>query len=324
MSQIKNNLDEILKVSEELVSNRKLFKLLNNDINNSVDFKLKLRLSKWLLFFNQHYTTNNIVYSNTIYVLFEACNTNSIFINQTEHEFNQSLNFYTKLLSHAYFKRPINFIIAKHIFGLSLIYGKYGSMQINSFNNALEHLKLELSEDTLYEFFKSLFIKGEYPKLFPKNVTHFNENDLEIFMNKIKTKTCSLYEPISYELNTQAIAIKYFFEMMDIEMIDAFLSDDYTYQDVLKQKFIHALTKVFDLFMDSGDTKLISFEGTCNSCVKGKFGYTFVGNNSFNYISIIFEIKNEKIIDLYECTDFKIRIGNLELNQKFSINLFSF
>ena len=34
-------------------------------------------------------------------------------------------------------------------------------------------------------------------------------------------------------------------------------------------------------------------------------------------------IKDDKIIDLYDCTSFKNRIGDLELNQKFSIDLFS-
>ena len=106
-------------------------------------------------------------------------------------------------------------------------------------------------------------------------------------------------------------------------MIDSFLSDELTYQDVDKKTFIYELSAVFDRFIESGDSYLIPFEGACNSCIKGKFGYTFVGNESFNYISIIFDIKDDKIVDLYDCTKFKIRIGDLELNQKFSINFFT-
>jgi hypothetical protein len=255
--------------------------------------------------------------------LFDACNTNEIFKNQTEPEFEQSLSFYKSVISHPYLNRPIDFNNAKNIFAIALIYGKYGSMQINSFKNALENLKFEISENSLHDFFKSLLLKGEYPKLFPKNVTQFNEYDLELFMNAIKSKPCSIYKPIVPELNSQVKAIKYFFERMDIEMIDAFLSDELTYQDVDKKTFIFELSTVFDRFIDSGDLYLIAFEGACNSCIKGKFGYTFVGNKSSNYISIIFDIKDDKIVDLYDCTKFKIRIGDLELNQKFSIDLFS-
>ena len=67
-------------------------------------------------------------------------------------------------------------------------------------------------------------------------------------MNVIKLAPCSLYKPITYELNTQAKAIKYFFECMDIEMIDTFLSEEQTYQDVKKQLFINELERVFNQF----------------------------------------------------------------------------
>ena len=323
MNQTIIEINEILTRTEELVSNRKLFKLLNNDIDYSVDIKYKNRLSKWLLFFNEQYAANFYIYSNTVYALFEACNNNDLFKNQTEHEFEQSLSFYKSVISHPYLNRPIDFNNAKSIFALALIYGKYGTMQINSFKNALENLKFEISENSLHDFFKCLLVKGEYPKLFPKNVTQFNENDLELFMNAIKSKPCSIYKPIVPELNTQVKAIKYFFERMDIEMIDAFLSHELTYQDVDKKTFIFELSTVFDRFINSGDSYLIAFEGACNSCIKGKFGYTFVGNVSSNYLSIIFDIKDDKIVDLYDCTKFKIRIGDLELNQKFSINFFT-
>ncbi|MCF8423865.1 MAG: hypothetical protein K9H41_05940 [Bacteroidia bacterium] len=322
MNQIISDIDIVLTRTEELVSNRKLLQILKRDIEYSDDVKIKMRLSKWLLFFNEAKINNFYIYSNTVYVLFDACNTNEIFKNQTEQEFEQSLSFYKSIISHPYLSRPIDFNNAKNIFAIALIYGKYGTMQINSFKNALENLKFEISENSLHDFFKSLLLKGEYPKLFPKNVTQFNEADLDVFMNVVKSNSCAKHELIPYELKNQALAIKYFFERMDIEMIDAFLSDEHTYQDVDKRTFISELSMVFNQFIDSGDSHLIAFEGACNSCIKGKFGYTFVGNVSSNYLSIIFDIKDDKIVDLYDCTKFKIRIGELELNQKFSINLF--
>ena len=324
MSQTIQEINEILTKTEELVSNKKLLKLLSQDIDYCGDIKIKVRLSKWLLFFNEAKINNFYIYSNTVYVLFDACNTNEIFKNQTGQEFEQSLSFYKSVINHPYLNRPIDFNNAKNIFALALIYGKYGTMQINSFKNALENLKFEICENSLHEFFKILLLKGDYPKLFPKNVTQFNEADLDVFMNAVKSNSCAKHELISYELKNQALAIKYFFERMDIEMIDAFLSDEHTYQDADKRTFISELSNVFNRFIDAGDSQLIAFEGACNSCIKGKFGYTFVGNKSYNYLSVIFDIKDDKIIDLYDCTNFKIRIGNLELNQKFSINLFSF
>ena len=71
------------------------------------------------------------------------------------------IHFYDKIIRHAYLKKPLHFNHAKQILGLAIIYGKYGSMQINSFNNALESIKTEISENTLHDFFKSLFINGE-------------------------------------------------------------------------------------------------------------------------------------------------------------------
>ena len=68
-------------------------------------------------------------------------------------------------------------------------------------------------------------------------------------------------------------------------------------------------------------SKIIAFEGACNSCRKGKFGYTFVGNVSNNYISMIFDIKEDKIMDLYDCRYFKNKIGDLVLNKKLFISL---
>ncbi len=323
MSLNLTEIEHIVAKTEELVVNKQFLKVLHNESNYAINHTFKIRLSKWLKFFNDRYNLNYYIYSNTIYVLFEACLHNELFKNQTEHEFEQSLCFYDKIINHPYLKNPFHFNHAKQILGLALIYGKYGSMQINSFKDALEKIKTEISENTLHDFFKCLFVKGEYPILFPINPTQFNESELELLMNSIASKTNLINQKSKYELNSQVKAIKYFFEQMDIEMIDAFLSDEYTYQNSEKKEFLYELSLVFEQFQEAGDAYLIAFEGTCNSCIKGKFGYTFVGNVSHHYISIIFDIKDDKIVDLYNCASFKNRIGNLELNKKLNINLFN-
>jgi len=323
MSLTLTEIDNIVAHTEELVSNKKFLKVLHNDSNFILDKPLKIRLSKWLQFFNDRYYSNYYIYSNTIYVLFDACNTNEIFRNQTEHEFEQSLHFYDAIIHHPYLKQNCHFDQTKYIFGLALIYGKYGSMQIDSFKNALECLKTEISEYTLHDVFMKLFIKGEYPELFPINPTLFNASDLDLLMQSIATKKNQINKPITYSLDTQVMAVKYFFERMDIDMIDDLLSDDYTYQNAEKKTFIYELSLVFDEFAMAGDTHLLAFDGSCNSCIKGKKGFTFVGNASNNYISMIFDVKIDKIVDLYHCTVFKNNIGDLVLNKKLYINIFN-
>jgi hypothetical protein len=281
MTESITDVEHVLTQTEELVSNKRFLKVLQNDSNFILDKPFKIRFSKWLQFFNDRYHTNYYIYSNTIYVLFDACHTNELFKHQTEHEFEQSLHFYDAIIQHPYLKRHLHFEHAKYVLGLALIYGKYGSMQIGSFKNALESFKAGITDVTLQDFFNKLFVKDQYPVL----------------------------------------AVKYFFERMDIDMLDAILSDSITYQEHDKKTFLRELSIVFNSFTESGDTFLIAFEGACNSCRKGKFGYTFVGNVSRKYLNMIFDTKEDKIMDLYDCTFFRNNIGNLVLSSKLFINL---
>lgn len=184
--------------------------MLSNDSNFILDEPLKIRFSKWLQFFNDRYHANYYIYSNTIYVLFNACHTNDLFKNQTEHEFEQSLRFYDAIINHTYLKRHLHFEHSKCIFGLALIYGKYGSMQIGSFKNALESFKVEISDATLHDFFNKLFVKDQYPELFPINPTQFNALDLDLLMQSISTQKNQMIKPITYNLDNQVLAVKYF------------------------------------------------------------------------------------------------------------------
>ena len=122
------------------------------------------------------------------------------------------------------------------------------------------------------------------------------------------------------KITDQASAIQHFFETMDIEMIEAFLDNDKTYQDWKKSKFITKLTVVFEQFKNFGDSRLSSYPGSCGICDKSKSGFTFVGNISGNYMSIIFDVADGKINDLYECTVFKSNRSDLKLNERIYID----
>lgn len=115
------------------------------------------------------------------------------------------------------------------------------------------------------------------------------------------------------KLTTQPQAIRYFIEKMDIEMIDAFLDDDKTYHNLSKSLFLSKLQIGFEKFKSFGDTQLISDKGNCESCDKTKTGFVFIGNNSKNYMSLLFTTADDRIIDLYECINFKNKNSNLNL-----------
>lgn len=124
----------------------------------------------------------------------------------------------------------------------------------------------------------------------------------------------------NYNINNQEEAIKYFITQMDIEMIEAFLDDKKTYQDMQKNKFLSKLERVFQSFTNFGDTILVPYQGRCNNCYKDKLGYTFVGNLSFNYISIIVDSEKGTINDMFECSSFINDNHNLKLNKKLYID----
>jgi hypothetical protein len=127
-------------------------------------------------------------------------------------------------------------------------------------------------------------------------------------------------EKLNKKITTQIDAIKHFIEQMDIEMIDSILDNNLKYQKFEKSVFISKLSNVFNSFIELGDSYLLSFECICNSCDKSKTGYTFVGNLSKNYLSIIFDSKDQKITDLYECNYFINKTIDLNLGDQIFID----
>lgn len=109
------------------------------------------------------------------------------------------------------------------------------------------------------------------------------------------------------KLITQADAVIYFLQRIDIEMISDILDNNRTYQHFEKAIFIHKLGIAFDEFINEGDTFLNCHEGFCNNelCNYKCSGFTFIGNNSNNYMDLIFEIKEGIVHDIYECKNLK-------------------
>ncbi len=109
------------------------------------------------------------------------------------------------------------------------------------------------------------------------------------------------------KIETQADAILYFLQRLDIDMVDDILDNNRTYQDFEKPLFIHKLGNAFNKFLEAGDTFLNCYSGFCNSklCNYRCRGFSFIGNNSNFYMDLIIDVKDGIVHDMYECSDFK-------------------
>ena len=111
----------------------------------------------------------------------------------------------------------------------------------------------------------------------------------------------------SIGIKTQADAVLYFLQRLDINMVKLILEENRTYQDFEKSLFIKKIQASLDEFIESGDTFLNLYSGVCKSktCNFNCKGYSFVGNNSNNYFDLIIDIKDGIVQDIYECISFK-------------------
>lgn len=140
-------------------------------------------------------------------------------------------------------------------------------------------------------------------------------------------KRINLNGEAEISLQSQFDAVIYFLQRLDISMLELIL-DDFTFQDLDKRTFLKKLTVVFDAFEEEGNSFLNIYEGKCNSVAcsnRNCNGFSFVGNQSNDYMDLIIEIKGDKVFDIYECYDFinendtflkknKISIDGLESN----------
>ena len=118
-------------------------------------------------------------------------------------------------------------------------------------------------------------------------------------------------------LKTQADAVLYFLQLLDIDMVSCVLEDKHTYQNFAKPLFIKKLEDALDEFIEAGDTYLNRYKGLCNSksCNYKCKGYSFVGNNSGNYFDLIIDVNDGVVNDIYECFSFKCENQEIKKNE---------
>jgi hypothetical protein len=106
------------------------------------------------------------------------------------------------------------------------------------------------------------------------------------------------------DTKTHLEAVIHFIEKMDIQKLDELLLKG-TYSSISKDTFMKQLSGVFGAFYDSGDTVLYSEPGVCKGCQNGCGGFTFFSNNSRNYIEVVIKSEDDKVTDIFECSQFK-------------------
>ena len=118
-------------------------------------------------------------------------------------------------------------------------------------------------------------------------------------------------------IKTQADAVLYFIQSLDVEILDELLSPERTYQDFPKQIFIEKMGAAFAAFKQKGDTYLNRYPGFCNSdlCSRGCKGYRLIGNVSGCYMNLLYKVKDGEVEDMYECAEFKC-LSNLAVDVK--------
>jgi hypothetical protein len=92
---------------------------------------------------------------------------------------------------------------------------------------------------------------------------------------------------------------------LDIEMFKEFYTHTEDYKQSKRLFLLKDMAIAFSKFKELGDTYLEPNIGICNRCNKGCHGHILVGNESKNYMNLLFENDVDKIIGVAECADLK-------------------
>jgi hypothetical protein len=132
-----------------------------------------------------------------------------------------------------------------------------------------------------------------------------------------------LNEEGNIPLQTQVDAVLYFLERLDSDMLELILEEQKVSKEFDKKAFINDIADAFDDLSKKGNTFLNRYEGKCISGVCSKtdcIGFSFVGNKTNDFIDLIIEVKNDKVLDIYECSQFENENKAFFKNQKIIID----
>ena len=119
------------------------------------------------------------------------------------------------------------------------------------------------------------------------------------------------------DAHTSACAmLRDFMEQMDLDNIKLMLSEVESLGDIDPETYFQKLERAFLLMKASGNTVLESAEGRCNRCHPGVASFTFKGNNSPWHISFLFHVKDNKVVDIHECSSIWTMFPELDEGSK--------
>jgi hypothetical protein len=97
----------------------------------------------------------------------------------------------------------------------------------------------------------------------------------------------------------------HYFSNFDIDGIDSLLSDYNNYDGVSKEYYVNLIKKEFNNLKREDVYSLKAIPGTCNNCIKGCKGFTFIDEKNGFFYDIIIEVKKSEITNFIECSDLK-------------------
>ena len=113
---------------------------------------------------------------------------------------------------------------------------------------------------------------------------------------------------------------------MDAGMLSLALDETRIYQETVKDVFVSKLDEVFKIFKSNGNTELIPYAGKCGSeeCTnQGCRGYSFFGNVSNDFLSLIFEEEEGSITDIHNCYFMIPENANWEFSNQITLNIYT-
>jgi hypothetical protein len=169
------------------------------------------------------------------------------------------------------------------------------------------------------EFIKALVLYSQVLHTIQNADLDTIERVLILSSLKNKVQLCKWYLRDMQTIHTHLGCILYHLQRMDEEMVSDLLNDAFTYQEMKKEEFIHKLSLAFHQFKEKGNTYLDRSEGFCNAqiCNYKKSGFLFKGDTTEHYMALIFEVKDEQVVDIYECSNFKCK--EVVLKKQFQI-----
>lgn len=172
------------------------------------DTGCRSRYTVWIQFFNSKYNQLLWMYDELVYSLTFAFKKNRIIRLQTQYEFAISLNFFEKLITAKPCIKINDPNVASQLIMVSLIYGRYASMQIRPFKEAVQFLGYPVMKQHVNNLFISLFARyNDGPRYLMNNLWLLTEVETDILMFVIQGNNIRNHPALPLPLSKKESAV---------------------------------------------------------------------------------------------------------------------